>query len=119
MSIGHTKPLWLRWKDRNSDQAISDHNKAIELNPIYAGAYSLRGVAYGKKGEYDQAISDFNKAIELNPKEAIAYNNRGAVYFHIKEYNNAWSDVNKAQALGVQIHPKFLKMLREVSGRKE
>ena len=33
----------------------------------------------------------------------------------IKQYDNAWSDVNKAQALGYQIHPEFLKALREAA----
>ena len=45
-----------------------------------------------------------------------AYSNRGLAYFYIKEYDKAWNDIKKAQALGVQILPEFLKMLREASG---
>ena len=101
------------------DRAISDCNKAIELNPNYAEAYHNRGGAYGNKGEYDQAISDYNKAIELNPKLAEAYNNRGVAYYFKKEYDKAWEDVYKAQSLGVQVHPGFLKALREASGRQK
>jgi Flp pilus assembly protein TadD len=57
------------------DQAISDFNRAIELNPNDNKAYNNRGIAYRLKGQYDQAISNFNKAIEINPKDAEAYNN--------------------------------------------
>ncbi len=57
------------------DQAISDLNKAIEINPRYNKAYNNRGVVYRRKGQYDRAISDFNKAIEINPLDAEAYNN--------------------------------------------
>ena len=57
------------------DQAISDFNKAIEINPRYDKAYSNRGIVYRLKGQYDQAISDFNKAIEINPTDAQPYNN--------------------------------------------
>jgi tetratricopeptide (TPR) repeat protein len=57
------------------DQAISDFNKAIEINPRYNKAYNNRGIVYRLKGQYDQAISDFNKAIVINPLDAEAYNN--------------------------------------------
>ena len=54
-------------------EAISDYNKAIELNPKFAMAYYNRGIVYNDSGKIDQAISDYNKAIELNPKDAEAY----------------------------------------------
>jgi len=57
------------------DQAISDFNKAIEINPRYDKAYNNRGIVHRLKGQYGQAISDFNKAIEINPMDAQAYNN--------------------------------------------
>ena len=62
------------------NRALADCNKAIELDPKLAGAYSNRGVAHLEKGELDRAIADCNKAIELDPKLAEAYNNRGAAY---------------------------------------
>jgi tetratricopeptide (TPR) repeat protein len=57
------------------DQAISDFNKAIEMNPRYNKAYNNRGIVHRLTGQYDQAISDFNKAIAINPLDAEAYNN--------------------------------------------
>jgi tetratricopeptide (TPR) repeat protein len=63
------------------DKAISDYNKAIEINPRDAIPYYNRGLAYGKgKGQFDKAISDYNKAIEINPKYAIAHYNIGCIY---------------------------------------
>ena len=35
------------------DQAFSDFNKAIEINPKFAKAYFYRGINYYKKGQYD------------------------------------------------------------------
>ncbi len=40
------------------DRAISDYNKAIEIDPEYALAYFNRGVAYFKTGDYDRAWED-------------------------------------------------------------
>ena len=101
------------------DQAISDFNKALEINPRDANAYNNRGVAYARKDQYDQAISDFNKALEINPRDANAYNNRGFTYFRKGQYDKAWEDVHKAQDLGVKIRPVFLKDLRKASGRQK
>jgi len=101
------------------DKAISDFNKAIELNPRYGDAYYNRGIAYQDKSQYDNAISDFNKAIKLNSGDAAAYCGRGIVYFIKEEYDNAWKDFKQAQALGAQIHSEFLKILRETSKRME
>ncbi len=101
------------------DKAISDYTKAIEINPSNDIAYSNRGLLYGKKGQYDQAISDYTKVIELNPRSAETYYPRGVIYFYKREYEKAWDDVHKVQNLGLQIHPEFLKALREASGRQE
>ena len=49
----------------NQRQAISDFDRAIEINPNLARAYNNRGTAYGKLGNHRQAISDFDRAIEI------------------------------------------------------
>jgi len=99
------------------DQAISDCDKALEINPKLAMAYVTRAVAYVKKGQYDQAISDCNKALEINPKLAMAYVTRAVACVLRREYEKAWEDANKVQDLGHEIHPEFLKALRKASGR--
>jgi len=47
------------------DQALSDLNKALEINPRYAEAYSNRGVAYYLKREYEKSWEDVKKAQSL------------------------------------------------------
>ncbi len=49
----------------DSEDAIADYTKAIEINPRYADAYAGRGIVYQAKGETDSAISDYTKAIEI------------------------------------------------------
>jgi tetratricopeptide (TPR) repeat protein len=52
---------------REYDRAISDYNKAIELDPKLAGAYSNRGYVYVHKQDKNHAIADFRKALSLDP----------------------------------------------------
>ena len=107
-----------RSKKGETDRAISDFTKAIKMNPRFANAYYYRGLMYlRKKGDYDQVISDYTKAIEINPRLAVAYAERALVYYLKREYDKAWEDVHKAESLGQQI--RFLKGLREASGRKK
>ena len=92
--------------DMNSslyDRAISDFNKAIEIDPKHAKAYNNRGNAYNSKGLFDLAISDFNRALEINPKYADAYNNRGYAYNAKGLFDLAISDFNRA----LDINPKY------------
>ena len=77
--------------------------ETIKLKPDFAEAYSNRGLAYDRKGEYDQAIADFNKAIELEPGYAKAYNNRGLAYGRKGEYDQTIADFDKA----IELEPDY------------
>ena len=81
------------------EQAITEFNKAIELDPEYAEAYNNRGNAYWNKGNFDRAIADYDKAIELDPEYAEAYSNRGFVYYLKGELTKAISDLEKCLEL--------------------
>lgn len=100
------------------DKAIADFNKTVELNPKDAEAFNNRGLAYEAKCLYDKAIADYKKSIELNPLNPVAYYNRGRTYCIKGQHDKAWNDVEKVQALGFQIDPEFLKILRKASGRE-
>jgi len=47
------------------DRAISDCNKALEINPRYAEAYMNRGAAYYLKGNIEKACGDARQACRL------------------------------------------------------
>ena len=50
--------------------AISDYNKAIEINPNDAEAYNNRGIAKIKLGQKDSGCLDLSKAGELGYSQA-------------------------------------------------
>jgi hypothetical protein len=80
--------------------ALSDYNKAIQLNPAYTLAYNNRGIIKGSIRDYEGAIADFNKAVELEPGYADAIYNRGNVHYYLGNAEDACRDWYKAKSLG-------------------
>ncbi|HBE60500.1 MAG TPA: hypothetical protein DDW56_24175, partial [Cyanobacteria bacterium UBA11366] len=60
-----------------TEGAISDYNRAIEINPNYTFAYYNRGITRSRQGDKKGAIADFDRAIELEPNYAPVYLSRG------------------------------------------
>lgn len=84
------------------DEAIGYADKALEINPDYAGAYNLRGLALYYKDEPDlskKAIADFDKAISLKPDVSAYYANRGNAKRDIGLYDSDIEDQNIALKL--------------------
>jgi serine/threonine protein kinase len=84
-------------------EAIVYLNKAIEINPNFAEAYSKRCFAYWNVEAYQRALADGNKAIDINRNLAEAYYNRGAAYFYLGEKEKAIADYTKA----IEINPQY------------
>jgi tetratricopeptide (TPR) repeat protein len=70
----------------------SDHETQQNL----ARAFSSRGLAYARKGQYDHAIEDLDQAIRLNPNDAFAFRNRGTSYARKGQYDHAFEDLDQA-----------------------
>jgi hypothetical protein len=89
--------------------AISDFDRAIEINPKYADTYYNRGLTYRKLGNHRQALEDFDRAIEINPEYAEAYYNRGVVYAILRNERQAIEDMKTAARFDIENAKKFLK----------
>lgn len=87
------------------DAAITDYNKAVELNPKEPDIYFSRGLAYFNKQSYTPAIADFDKVIELDPKEAMAYFKRGNALEKTGNFEKALADYQKAVELDPDNEP--------------
>ena len=84
------------FESRRYNQAVSDFNEAIRLNPENSHVYYNRGNAYSSKGQYDEAIADYNEAIRLDPENNQVYNNRGNAYLAKGDFDKAIDDYSKA-----------------------
>ena len=77
------------------EDAISQYNKAIELNPNYTEAYFNKGVCLSNIGKKNEAIKMYQKAIELYPNYKEAHFQLGYCYFKTTKYSKALPSLNK------------------------
>lgn len=77
------------------DAALTNYNKAVELNPENFTVYINRGLTFFKKKDYKSAIADYDKAIEINSGEVIAFSNRANAYEKIGDTEKAVEDYKK------------------------
>lgn len=87
-------------------QAISDENKSISLDPNNAISYIVLGNLYNGVGQYDLAIANENRAIALNPGPdylPAAYLDRGNAYVNKSQFDQAIADYDEAISINPNI----------------
>ena len=103
-------------------EAVQAFDKAIQLNPDSAEAYSNRGNALKELGQVENAVASFNdavasydKAIQLKPDFAEAYYNRGNGLKDLGRLDEAVASYDKA----IRIKPDFAGAYLNLSALKK
>lgn len=89
----------IRYDCKDYRGAVSDYDKALELNPNYFDAYVERGFAEIRLEEYRQVISDFSAALGLRPHDDFSHlflAMRGDSHYWLGQYPEAVADYTKA-----------------------
>ncbi|MGQ0677150.1 MAG: tetratricopeptide repeat protein [Rhodospirillales bacterium] len=77
------------WRLDRFQEALTNYDGAIDLDPRHDSAYVNRGNSYAFLKKDDLAIADYTRAIEINPSDDFAYMNRGTSYFAKGDYKQA------------------------------
>ncbi len=97
------------WNNKKEyDNAITDYNKALEINPTDSVLFVLRGNTLYNKEDYNSAIDDYKKAIEINPNYELAFYNMGAAWFAIKDYKEAIKCYSKAIEIDISYADAYI-----------
>ncbi len=78
------------------DDAILHYQKALEIKPDNASAYTNLGNALLQKGQVDQALADFQKALEIYPNDGDFNYNLGNAFFRKGRLNEAITHYQQA-----------------------
>ena len=82
----------------NHKAAITEFNKAIELDSEIEDAYAFRAGSFSSIGEWDKAIADYTHVITLN-KNDENHVSRGLAYFMAGKHKEARPDLEEALRL--------------------
>ena len=83
-------------KLKKFNEAFSDINKAIQLNPYYSTLYINKGNFNFMLKHFKKALIDYSKAIKLNPTFDIAYTYKGDTQYRLKDFNGAIDSYSNA-----------------------
>ena len=84
----------------DGDRALTDMERAIELDPEDAENFFIRAVMYREMGRFTEALADHARAIELVPGEAEVFTQRAVTYRDMERYAEALADHDRAIELG-------------------
>ena len=96
--------IWGRDKTTSLKKAKEFGFKAVELDPLSAGARALLAVAHQTKGEHLEAEKWGSEALGLQPTQAETLGNLGAFQLHGGHYKEAIALLTKAVRLD-PLHP--------------
>ena len=81
------------------DNALSDLNQAIRINPNQAKSYNARAKTYAIIGDSESALEDFNSAIDREPVIGQHFRDRGVLYDILGESGRSASDFEIADSV--------------------
>ena len=85
------------------DRAIDKLTEAIRRDPMLAGAYCDRGIAYRLHNALETSAADLTRALDLDPLDAHAYYERAFTYLKMARAADAVADAGQA----LRIRPDY------------
>ncbi|MCO5168949.1 MAG: tetratricopeptide repeat protein [Planctomycetes bacterium] len=81
------------------DRALADAERALELDPFDARAYTARGYVRNARGDIPGALADLSRAIELDPADSSPWGARARVRAKQRDLQGALDDHTRSLAL--------------------
>lgn len=69
--------------------AISDFDKTIRFNPVFAQAHHYKAIALNRVSRYKQALSEISTALDIKPNSSEFTFTQGITYFQMQDYLKA------------------------------
>lgn len=92
----------------NSEDAIADYERAMQLDPNYRVAYVYRAAEYRAKRDLTRGMADCDRAASLEPKDVYTHICRGLTYLAMGDSERA----NTACDRAIELDPKVAGLYR-------
>src|SRR5947199_3215045 len=89
------------WGHRQYQMALTEFNRALELQPNNALARTYCAWVYRRRGEWERSLAEFQRAQELDPRDEQIPQNIGATYLALRQ----WKDAEQAELRAIAIDP--------------
>ena len=96
LAIAHYHNSWFHVLFGRMEEAIAEHKRAQELDPLMPLHTAWLGGIYEMEGRYEEAIAEARKSIEIAPNYPIGYFIRALVYNDKGMYEQAIAASKKA-----------------------
>ncbi|MFV1980413.1 MAG: protein kinase [Rhodothermia bacterium] len=80
LAMAHYHYAWMLIMFDRIDEAVVEHELAVQLDPLFAPQTAWMGEVYRMAGRYDEALRAADKALDLGDRSGIAYLVRGNVF---------------------------------------
>lgn len=90
---------------KDSNAALANYNKAIELYPDFVDAWVRKGVTLYNLSKLQEAEDCLNRAVRLAPHKFKTVYNRGKIKLDLQQNEEALADLDKATTLKPE-HPR-------------
>jgi len=85
------------------EEALEAYEKAIELKPDYAEAWTTKGTIFHQLNRHEEALEAYEKAIELKPGYAEAWCGKGNAFCNLNRHEEAIAAYEKA----IELKPDY------------
>jgi serine/threonine-protein kinase len=93
--------LFFYWGHRQYENALTEFNRALELQPNNALARLECAAVYRRRGEWERSLADFQRAQELDPRDSQIPRSIGETYLALRQ----WKDAERAELRALAIDP--------------
>jgi TolB-like protein/Flp pilus assembly protein TadD len=93
--------LFFYYGRRQYENALTEFNRTLELQPNNALARFYRAAIYRRRGEWERSLVDYQRAQELDPRDAQIPANVGGTYWALR----LWKDAEHAELRALAIDP--------------
>ncbi|BDX39443.1 hypothetical protein CYCD_27980 [Tenuifilaceae bacterium CYCD] len=69
--------------------AISDFDKTIKVNPVFAQGHHYKSIALNQVAQYKQALTEIDVALDIKPNSSEFMFTKGITYFQMQDYLKA------------------------------